>query len=966
MAQAGCHIPAAPGSRVPARGPGAGGDRRRAEPGPGPLDVLLVRPTGAGDPRRRRARVARPPRRARRGHRSRSRARRSAPRSSRPCSIAGRRVIVTTHLEPLKVFAQVEPRLQNATVAFDAERLEPTFRLEYGHPGPSHALTIGAAARPACRGHRRAPGRTSAKRPPAGGAPGHAGGADRARPRARARSAARREAEAARRLRPPGSRPSAPGRGARDPARGGDAGPGAPGRRPARRSDEELDRLKTDAARGRRAAQEAYRRLRAAEATLQPVAGRAERRARPAGRGPAPAHLGLRGRVVAESGGLVTVQAGSLTVRVRAERDRARRGRPGRAPGGRRVGPGPGGRGARAPPARPHVRRGARGRREVPRRRGAGRTPGNPLVHGKGTGALRRAVEGVLRGHPLVGQFRLAEPAAGGAGVTVVALEGGASRGARAGAAGAVRPEGEPMRVPPEVLDEIRARVDLVDLVGAVVPLKRAGERLEGPLPVPQERTPSFTVHPKLGHLPLLRLPRGRRCLQFLRRHDRLDFPEAVRLLAERAGVRLPGRESTPEGGRRATGSGGSWSGPRAASSRGSGRRGGGAGARVPRRARDRGARSRAPSGSAMRPRAGTICSAPHAGEGIRSTSRSSGPGSCSPGRRARPLRPLPRAAHLPDRGHAGPRHRLRGPGAGRRGAEVPQLPRDAALPEGTDAVRPHRARERMTESAAGPPGRRLRRLPDGAPARLPGGRGRPRDRASRPPQLGLLRRYADEAIALLRRRPARARSGAARRGAARAIGRPAVVGADPALGRRSRAGGFRLRVACSRPATIPTPLAGRRPRGLRARLPRRPAAAVFVLDRALAEEDPAARAAAPPRMRAVALMLSKVQMPRKRSSSAREAGRRLGVDPSELWIEAQQLVEAARAAAPAGRDRGPRRRGAPGRAQLPSATCCLLFQRRRRGRSSCRPRRRGRGASRAPPAPHGAAARARVRRRRP
>jgi DNA mismatch repair protein MutS2 len=46
------------------------------------------------------------------------------------------------------------------------------------------------------------------------------------------------------------------------------------------------------------------------------------------------------------------------------------------------------------------------------------------LVHGKGTGALRRAVEGCLRGHPLVGGFRLAEPAAGGAGVTVVALEG--------------------------------------------------------------------------------------------------------------------------------------------------------------------------------------------------------------------------------------------------------------------------------------------------------------------------------------------------------------------------------------------------------------------------------------------------------------------------------------------------------------------------------------------------------------
>jgi DNA mismatch repair protein MutS2 len=44
------------------------------------------------------------------------------------------------------------------------------------------------------------------------------------------------------------------------------------------------------------------------------------------------------------------------------------------------------------------------------------------IVHGKGTGALRRAVEECLRKHPLVDAFRAGAPAEGGAGATVVEL----------------------------------------------------------------------------------------------------------------------------------------------------------------------------------------------------------------------------------------------------------------------------------------------------------------------------------------------------------------------------------------------------------------------------------------------------------------------------------------------------------------------------------------------------------------
>ena len=99
------------------------------------------------------------------------------------------------------------------------------------------------------------------------------------------------------------------------------------------------------------------------------------------------------------------------------------------------------------------------------------------------------------------------------------------------------------MIVPPEVLDEIRGRVDLVDLIGAVVPLKRAGERWKGLCPFHPEKTPSFTVNPKLGIFHCFGCHTGGDAFEFLRRHDRLDFPEAVRALADRTGVVLPSRD---------------------------------------------------------------------------------------------------------------------------------------------------------------------------------------------------------------------------------------------------------------------------------------------------------------------------------------------------------------------------------------------------------------------------------------
>jgi DNA mismatch repair protein MutS2 len=56
----------------------------------------------------------------------------------------GALVMATTHLEPLKAFASTHPGARNASVEFDGDRLAPTFRLRYDRPGQSYALTIAA------------------------------------------------------------------------------------------------------------------------------------------------------------------------------------------------------------------------------------------------------------------------------------------------------------------------------------------------------------------------------------------------------------------------------------------------------------------------------------------------------------------------------------------------------------------------------------------------------------------------------------------------------------------------------------------------------------------------------------------------------------------------------------------------------------------------------------------------------
>ncbi len=92
----------------------------------------------------------------------------------------------------------------------------------------------------------------------------------------------------------------------------------------------------------------------------------------------------------------------------------------------------------------------------------------------------------------------------------------------------------------PALLDEIRAGIDIVDLVGRFVNLKKAGVNWKGLCPFHGEKTPSFMVNPKKGIFHCFGCGVGGDAFGFLMRQDKLSFPEAVRALAKQAGVALP------------------------------------------------------------------------------------------------------------------------------------------------------------------------------------------------------------------------------------------------------------------------------------------------------------------------------------------------------------------------------------------------------------------------------------------
>lgn len=96
------------------------------------------------------------------------------------------------------------------------------------------------------------------------------------------------------------------------------------------------------------------------------------------------------------------------------------------------------------------------------------------------------------------------------------------------------------MAIPEQVIQEIKYRNDIEQVISPYVNLKRRGKNLVGLCPFHNEKTPSFTIYPENGSFYCFGCGVGGDVFSFVGLMENLDYIESVKLLAERSGVALP------------------------------------------------------------------------------------------------------------------------------------------------------------------------------------------------------------------------------------------------------------------------------------------------------------------------------------------------------------------------------------------------------------------------------------------
>jgi len=96
--------------------------------------------------------------------------------------------------------------------------------------------------------------------------------------------------------------------------------------------------------------------------------------------------------------------------------------------------------------------------------------------------------------------------------------------------------------------DRVKQQADIVRVIGEYVRLKKSGQNFSGLCPFHQEKTPSFSVHAAKQFYHCFGCGKSGDVFQFVMEMDKSSFPEAVRTVAEKCGIRVPEpRERSPE-----------------------------------------------------------------------------------------------------------------------------------------------------------------------------------------------------------------------------------------------------------------------------------------------------------------------------------------------------------------------------------------------------------------------------------
>jgi DNA primase len=93
--------------------------------------------------------------------------------------------------------------------------------------------------------------------------------------------------------------------------------------------------------------------------------------------------------------------------------------------------------------------------------------------------------------------------------------------------------------IPEKFIEEIQSRIDIVDLVSEYLPLKKSGRNFKACCPFHSEKTPSFVVSPQKQIFHCFGCGQGGGVFQFLMQVEKINFPEAVEILAKKLGISI-------------------------------------------------------------------------------------------------------------------------------------------------------------------------------------------------------------------------------------------------------------------------------------------------------------------------------------------------------------------------------------------------------------------------------------------